>query len=260
MVENVERIGNFTSSEIHKLIPLGNRPMTEDELEAYKKENPKGRKKNIDAGFSQAGLTYIQDKQIELRLGRSINIEKVARAMTWGHFLEGRVFSLLGIEYDILSKETDVHPTIAHWSGSPDLKIHGKLIGDIKCFEPKNFALYTDMLLLQDPQEFKDQFPKEYWQLISNALINQVKKVEAISYMPYKSELAEIRQLAEEVWTGDGTDYRFRFIAEAPNRELPYLPDGGYYKNLNRFRFTVPEEDAEYLTNRVKEAIVILER
>jgi len=238
MVENVERVGNFTSSQIYKLMSSGNQ----------------------EFGFGKPAITYIQEKKIERRLKRSISVEKHSRSMSWGKFLEGRVFNLIGLEYDIQSKSTDEHPTIKGWTGSKDLIIDGQVVGDIKCFEPKNFALYTDMILAKDVNRFKKEFPAEYWQLISNALINQVKKVEAISYMPFASELVTIREMADEYEDENGNDWKVRWIADAPNAELPYLPDGGYYNNLNKFRFDVSLEDEALLTDRVMKAIQILER
>ena len=42
------RAGRFTGSEIYRLMTGGKREMTEQELEAYKLENPKGRKTTIE--------------------------------------------------------------------------------------------------------------------------------------------------------------------------------------------------------------------
>jgi hypothetical protein len=76
-----------------------------------------------------------------------------------------------------------------------------------------------------------------------------VPNAEAISYMPYLSELDEIRDMAANY---EGEDqWHYRFITESPSAFLPYLPDGGYYQNLNRFEFVVPQEDIDALTARV---------
>ena len=40
-MEEEKRIGNFTSSEIYKLIPMGSVPMTKEELADFKVLNPK---------------------------------------------------------------------------------------------------------------------------------------------------------------------------------------------------------------------------
>lgn len=160
ITENKERVGNFTSSNIYKLIKIGSRPMTDDELKAHKEANPKSRKRNIDAGFSDAGLTYIDDKRIESRLQRSIEIESYSRSMAWGNFMEMYVFSQIGMEYEITSADTDLHPEIKGWSGSKDLIVEGVKISDIKCYEPKNFAKYTDALYSKDVNRIRAEFPE----------------------------------------------------------------------------------------------------
>ena len=38
--------------------------------------------------------------------------------------------------------------------------------------------------MAKDAELFKKEFPKEYWQLCSNAIINDVPKVESIAFMP----------------------------------------------------------------------------
>jgi len=248
MVENPERIGAFTSSEIHKLMKLA--------------------KNKID--FGEPALTYINDKKIERRLGRSINTDVCTRDMTWGKFLERRVFDMLGFEYEfIVSDSTQKHPTIEGWAGSRDLFVKNLKVSDIKCYQPKNFALITDIMLLQDVDLLKEEFPNVYWQLVSNACISEVPNAEIITYMPYLSELPDIALAAQNY---EGPDqYMYRFIYEgvftttandgtqyisAPS--LAYLPDGGYYKNLNIFEFKVPQEDFDLLTSTVTRAIELL--
>jgi len=89
-----------------------------------------------------------------------------------------------------------------------------------------------------------------YFQLVSNACIDDCRFAELIVYMPYKSELAQIRQLAERSETPE----KYYWLTKADDEDLPYLIDGGYYKNLNIIRFAVPETDKEFLTGRVREA------
>lgn len=36
---------------------------------------------------------------------------------------------------------------------------------------------------------------------------------------------------------------------------LPYLPENGYYKNLNKFEFEVPKDDIDLSTERMHKAI-----
>lgn len=236
MTENIERIGSFTSSEIYKLATTG-----------------KG-----EYGFGAKALTYIDEKRIENKMKRSISTDSYSQAMAWGIFCEMYVFSLIGIEYQISSQETDVHPTISQWSGSKDLIVPDVKISDIKCFQPKKFAQYTDALIEGDLKKIKEDFPAEYYQLVSNAIINGVNEAEAITFMPYESELENLREMAENY---EGEDqWKYRFIAENKKASLPYLPDDGYYSNLNTFSFIVPQEDKDFLTERVEKAIELLNK
>jgi hypothetical protein len=228
IIENKERECNFTSSKIFHLTKPG------------KGEN----------GFCATALTYIEEKNLERKLGRSIDTGAYSRDMAWGTFLEKRVFDKLEYGYELVSDKTVVHPSIKYWSGSTDLIFPQKKIGEIKCYQPKNFAKYTDVLLLKNIELLKTEFPQEYWQIVSNSIINKVLIGEAISYMPYQSELAEIREMAEYMDSPD--QWKYRFIAESEDSSLAYLPDNGYYKNLNRFEFEVPQEDKDFLTERVK--------
>jgi len=224
ITENKERIGAFTSSNIYKLL-----------------------------GSKRVRETYILEKQIEKRMGRSISVEAYSRAMAWGTFMEMFVFDKIGLEYKITSNDTDVHPQISGWSGSKDLIVPGVKISDIKCYQPKNFALYTDAILTKNISVLRDNFPKEYYQLVSNAIINKVPNAEAITFMPLKSELDELREFAEAY---EGSDaWKYRFIYESDDCDLPYLPNNGYYESMNTFEFEVPEYDITLLTNAVLTAL-----
>jgi hypothetical protein len=228
IIENKNRIGNFTSSKIFHLTKSG------------KGEN----------GFGATAITYIKETNIERKLGRSIDTGAYSKDMAWGSFLEHRVFDKMEYGYLLCSDETKLHPSISYWAGTTDLIIPKIKIGEIKCYQPKHFAEYTDAILTQDVKYLKENCPEEYWQIVSNSIINNVAIGEAISYMPYQSELDELRELAEYY---DGDDqWKYRFIAESPDSSLAYLPDNGYYKNLNRFEFEVPQEDKDFLTERVK--------
>jgi len=227
MIENKERIANFTSSQIWKLMSNG----------------------KAAGSIGAAGQTYIKEKRLEMRLGRSASVETYSKEMAWGHLMEQRVFDLLPFGYELTSQSTTLHPTISHWSGSKDIIVPGKKIGDIKCYYPKNFGLFADVLMQKNVALFREEYSEEYWQLVSNAIINQVPVAEAVLYCPYFSELEEIREMAANY---DGEDqWQYRFIAESPSSYLPYIPDGGYYKNLYTFEFEVPKEDIDALTARV---------
>lgn len=241
------RNGNFTSSEIFALT-------TND---------------RSGKGFGKPALTYIQEKQMERRLGRSLTGETSARPTSWGKLNEKRVHNLLGLDYRLCSTETLGHPTISFWKGSPDFIRHFEdpsenTVVDAKCpLTLKSFCYLVDAWqsnglkglreVINGSQKVGEQY---YWQLVSNAILTGCKYAELIVYAPYKSELEAIRDMAIN-WTGED-EHLYKWIAFALDEELPYLIEGGHYKNLNRMRFEVPDADKAYLTECVLKAGVLL--
>lgn len=228
MIHNKLRIGNFTSSEISRLMSKGKGEM-----------------------FGKGAKTYIQEKNIERKLGRSLNDIGTAKPMIWGNVVEPIAFDLLGLNYRLNSKETDVHPEYPFWCGSSDGDNPDTVI-DIKCpFTVKSFAIFSDCETIEDVRNNHDSGDDYYWQLVSNAIILNKKFAELIVYCPYKSELDKIRESCEDF---DGNPNKVAWIAFAEDDDLPYILDGGYYKNLKIIRFEVPEADKKELTERVIEA------
>lgn len=236
MIRNQLRNGNFTSSEIVALTKTG-----------------KGQN-----GFGAAAITYINETNFERRLGRSITDESNARPLTWGKLLEARAFDLLGTEYSITSQETDVHPSIPYWVGSKDGMKHsgGRTVIDFKCPSTlKSFCQLVQPLYdglegiaaMDAIRENHKDGDKFYFQLVSNAIINNCTHAELIVYMPYESEIPEIKLLAD----GNANAY---WISMAGEDELPFIKDNGYYKNINIIRFEVPETDKKLLTDCVIKA------
>lgn len=202
--------------------------------------------------------SYIEEKNIERRLCRSIEADADARPLSWGTLLEGRVFNLLGTEYRLCSQETIQHPTFDYWCGSPDGEKfdQDKTVIDFKCpYTIKSFCQMVDAWTtggIEGVRNLTKDGEKYYWQLVSNAVLTGAKSAELILYMPYESELEEIRELARN-YDGD-KQYRFRWIDLAADDELPYILDGGHYKNINIMRFEIPFMDKQFLTDRVIEA------
>lgn len=217
------RAGNFTSSQAYRIV-----------------------------GTPAVRKTYIQEKAIERRLGTSLDADAYSKSMAWGTFMELVVFSHLGLEYSIKSKQTKLHPDYPFWAGSPDLVVPEKKIAEIKCYEKKKFCLYTDAILKQNLDFLRENFKAEYWQIVSNCAIFGIKVGEAITFMPYESEMKEIRELAENY---EGADqWKYRFIAEQSTENLPVLKDDGYYKNVNKFEFEIPQSDIDFLTEMMIKA------
>ncbi len=225
------RVATFSSSQIWKL-------MTKDK----------------QGGFGAPAKKYIKQVQYEMLLGRSINHETNARPASWGVMLESRVFDLIGIEYQLVSRDRIVNPNCIHHTGMPDIVTDTK-VGDIKC--PFSLEVFCDKLkALQSIETYKDEFPEDYWQLVSGSILTEKNIMEAIIYVPYQSELADIRDMASNF---DGEyQTKVEWIQYAYDADLPYLNEGGHYKNLNIFAFEVPQSDKDLLTAKVLEAAKLL--
>lgn len=241
MIHNTSRNGNFTSSEIVALTKTA----------------------KDGKSFGAPALTYIEETNMERRLGRSLTDEVSARPLTWGKLLELKVFDLLGLEYVLSSTETDVHPTIPYWAGSKDgIKFdQGRTVTDIKApMTLKSFCqlvdpLYNGLTGMEAMNAVRDNHKdgdKYYFQLVSNAIINDCLFAELIVYMPFQSELEDIKLRAQQV-DADKLSKHY-WIAMAGDDELPYIMEGGYYKNVNIIRFEVPQADRDLLTSKVLKA------
>lgn len=266
MINNKLRVGNFTSSEIHKLVKLGKRKMTDKELAEYKKLFPKSRATTTECmnEFQEAGVTYIEKKANERRMGKSFDVGAYSQSLAWGEIMEMFVFAELGIEYKPVSAGTVLHKTLKGWAGTCDSEKHKKgkpfAASEIKCYWPENFAKYVNVILKKDVDLLRSEFPKEYWQIVSNACILGLDHGEAICFMPYEKQMDEIRDVISSL--DSPHQWRYRFVVELENWQLPVLPNKGYYKSLNKFEFEIPKADKLFLTERVinanKEVINIL--
>lgn len=270
MINNTHRVGNLTSSEIVALTKTGSRPMTDEELIKFKKLNPKSRKTTIETPFGEAAWTYINETNMERRLGRSISDESNARPLTWGKLGEEYLFAHnLGPEYEIISKETIQNPEIDYHTGSPDgIKYNGSLkIGvEFKCpMTLKSFCTFVDLWKLGGINAIREGIEvngvmykkhpdgeKYYQQCVSNAILLGVDLFELIIFMPYYEELELLREMAHQK---DGEEiHKYYWIAMGNDDELPHLKKGMYYKNVYKMAFGIPKEDKEFLIRQIKEA------
>lgn len=237
MNNKIERVGNFTSSEIGALISTG----------------------KDGKSFGKPALTYIAECNMERRLWRSLSTDQSARPLSWGNLVESRAFESLGLEYVLCSNETVIHPEYNFWSGSRD-GFNNDATTDIKCpITHKSFCqlvdpLYSGFVGINAMECIRNEHKEGetyYWQLVSNSILSNTKFAELIVYMPYRSELDSIREMASNF---DGNQNKVAWINWATDDELPYLIDGGFYKNVNIIRFEVPQKDKELLTQKVIEA------
>ena len=108
--------------------------------------------------------------------------------------------------------------------------------------------------MTKDIEFIKENFEKEYYQVVSNSIIHGFDKAELISYMPYETELKKIIQLIEDTNILEANNlepWEYRFMTEKPFEMLSYLPDDGYYDNMTKFEFEIPKTDVDFVTKRV---------
>jgi hypothetical protein len=232
ITSNYNRVGNFTSSQIWKLMTNGKAAGT----------------------LGKPALTYIQEKNFERKLGQLLDADTHSKPTTWGNLCEEFAFQQLGMEYRLQSQSTYTHPDYDCWKGSADcIKFTEsyQAVVDIKCpYTRKSFCLFNE---IQNADELRNDHPDGeayYWQLVSNAIINNCTHAELVVFMPYQSELDAIRDLCQQIGTVDDM-HRYFWIANSRDSDLPYLIDGGYYKHLHIISFEVPESDKQALTDRV---------
>ena len=227
------RYGNFTSSSIHLLMSNG---------------RAKGE-------LGKPALTYIKHKSREIKLGRNLQKERSSRPTSYGNLVERRVYELLPLEYTLQSDLRYTHEELKQWTGAPDM-ITDLKVCDIKC--PFSLDVYcdkADIMISNDVEALKKEFPENYWQLVSNGILTGKNIAELIIYCPYIKELIEIKEDLVN-YEGDANDVAW--INWAKDEELPYLIEGNYYKNLYKMEFVIPEEDKQALYDRVKLAISML--
>lgn len=250
---------------------MGSRAMTDDELADYKKANPKSTKKTIECWPGKAAITYLNQCNMERRLGRSLDNELDAKPTNWGKFLEPLLFSLLDGDYTYNAMDTLTHPEHEYWKGTPDgFKItENKTVVDTKCpFTLESFCklispLYNDLEGMDAMNALRNGYTdktglfqaahsdaeKYYWQIVSNACIDDCTHGELIVYVPYESELSVIQ--AQAIQSGNPSAY---FIANGSAKSLPSIPDDGFYQNINIISFEIPQSDKDLLTETVIKA------
>jgi len=220
----------------------GKRDMTPAELAARPKTGTGSKTTLIeDPGVLDAtAKTYIREKNMERRSGRSLNVESNARPLTWGKAIEKRLFDVMGTEYILCSDKTLEHPNIPFWKGSPDgrKEDEGITVVEMKCpITMKSFFDLVDPLydgfegiiamnMIRNGYTDKagNEIPahpdgeKYYWQVVSNAVLTGAKYGELIVYCPFKSELEEIRDFIRNPDNFDGDNARFVWINYAMDR------------------------------------------
>lgn len=228
ITKNLVRSGNFTSSENYRLMTFA--------------------KDKISPGAP--AFEYIQECNMERKLGRSLSSEVSTHATSWGNLVERMAYEKLPFNYNLTSQDTIVHPKYDFWVGSPDGHTEDAIF-DIKC--PTSLKSFCQLVnddsieLVRNNHKDGDKF---YWQIVSNAILKDKEYGELIVYVPYQEDLNLIREMASNY---DGDQNKIAWINWAQDEDLPYLVKGGYYNDLNIIRFKIPDEDKEFMTSRIVE-------
>jgi hypothetical protein len=251
-MEEKKRNGNFSSSAIYKLASKGRGALTID---------------NIGSSFN----TYVKEKKREGKLRRSISNSVNTRPIIWGKVFELYIFGKkLDTSFEDMNRIGRItHAEYDQWTGIPDtFRRNDLVVGDIK--SPSSLTKFCDLIenTTEGLQSFKSNHPDYYWQLVSSAILTGVDKAELLFYIPYLSELKDIKQfvvnIQEEDLPLDLELFQIEWISHEITAylefgkkpiQIPYLPNACEYKDFNTFVFDVPQEDKDFLTERVKMAI-----
>lgn len=161
------RLGRFTSSEWHKLMDYGKRPMTEAELKARPKTGKGSKTTTVPdlTTFSEKGHTYIRMKVAEVLTGQKQE-DAYAYPLVYGKTMEPEGVLHYETKYGCVTETVGFQPFGDHAGGSPDRVILGTKIGlEIKC--PQTIDKQVDYLYLTDRQSLKDMHPDYYWQCVT---------------------------------------------------------------------------------------------
>lgn len=75
-------------------------------------------------------------------------------------------------------------------------------------------------------------------------------------FMPFIDELDEVKRTIEMF--GETEQYKFWWLANSHNDDLPYLLAESKYESLYRIEFIPPKEDVEALISRIRMAVSML--
>jgi hypothetical protein len=160
------RCGRFTSSEIHKIMECGKRPMTPEELAARPKKG-KGSQTTLvpdPSKMSPDGLKYINQKVAEVLTGKP-KPPAYAYPLVYGKETEPQAVEYFEQKFGIACEEVGFQPWTDHAGGSPDRLIGTDQGLEVKC--PFASEMQVQYLMLNDRHDLKRMFPEYYWQCVS---------------------------------------------------------------------------------------------
>lgn len=176
------RLGRFTSSEIHKIMDCGKRPMTDEELAARPKTGKGSKTKLVPdpSQMSATGLKYIRQKVWETLAGVPLP-GPYAYPLVYGKQTEPEAVEAFEKRFKVETQEVGFQVFTDHAGGSPD-----RLIGDNEGLEVKcpSSDEQIDYLMMSDHHDLKRNYPQYYWQCVSLMLFTNRKKWHFCTFDP----------------------------------------------------------------------------
>lgn len=230
-MDNTLRAGFLTSSQASRVVA------------SLKNGNP-----------SSAFYTYVKEVFAEEMMQRVYDTEVKSRPILWGSLMETVLFDRLGMGWTMTHKQTMVHEKYSDfWSGTPDF-IAAEKIAEAKCFQPKNFSLLSVAINYGDIDYLKEEFPKEYWQCVSNAMLAKKKTAVLVAFMPYRKDLvALIKEIEDTAYLEERglNPEDYYWLTRSDIETMAYLPDDSPMDDINMLEFDIPQEDADLLEERM---------
>lgn len=182
------RAGRFTSSEGHRLMKSGKRPMTVEELNARPKSGPGSSAKMIDDPriLSDDTLTYIRQKVAEVLTGQ-VKEKTWSHATGWGDDWEPHAAEFFAKVRGVELEPIGFKAIGDHAGGTCDRKVKGKSeFVEIKC--PYDSANQVGYLSLVDQFDLKRENPEYYWQCMWNLYFGEYDLCHFATFDPRMKE------------------------------------------------------------------------
>jgi hypothetical protein len=192
------RLTRFTSSEWHKLMDCGKRPMTEVELKARPKTGKGSKTTQVPdpTKMSDKGLKYIRQKVWETLSGKNLP-QAYAFPLVYGKETEPEAVLYFEEKFGVETIQVGFQVFGDHAGGSPD-----RLIGENEGLEIKcpSSDEQIDYLMMTDHYDLKNNYPEYYWQCVSLMLFTGRKVWHFCTYDPRMINTAHRMTHIEILW------------------------------------------------------------
>lgn len=242
---HLARQGKVTASECYLLLKNHKEDMTEEELAAFKLENPKSRAKTKEVPFSDMTFTYLDKKIAEYYMTENAYLEYIelsephSKALDWGTTFEEDARKRYCMETGAEIEDAPFIPFVGcenFAGGSPDgINTEDNSIIEIKC--PFNPAIHLRHFLYTSAEDLLADNEQYYAQCQMNMLCQEKASGKPcphavfISYDPRVSVDIQIRYITipkDEAYQQNLIDrihiaveyYRERMIAMQKNKAL----------------------------------------